>query len=66
MGQRKNSGATVKKVGVIVKSNKFNCYKCGKYHGYNECSAYEKVCNNCGYKNHFSVMCKNKNKTKMV
>jgi len=43
-----------------VKTYKFNCYKCGKVHGINECLAYNRICNTCGNKNHFALMCKNK------
>lgn len=46
-----------------VKTFKFNCYKCGKTHSVNECPAYNKNCNICGYKNHFAIMCKNKIKS---
>lgn len=46
-----------------VKTYKFNCYKCGKVHGINECPAYNRICNTCGNKNHFALMCKNKAKS---
>ncbi|KAL4098106.1 hypothetical protein QTP88_022775 [Uroleucon formosanum] len=45
-----------------IKTYKFNCYKCGRVHGINECPAYNKICNTCGNKNHFALMCKNKKK----
>jgi hypothetical protein len=48
-----------------VKTYKFNCYKCGKVHSINECPAYNRNCNICGYKNHFAVMCKNKGKNEI-
>ncbi|KAF0710957.1 Uncharacterized protein FWK35_00037749, partial [Aphis craccivora] len=46
-----------------VKTYKFNCYKCGKVHSINECPAYNRICNTCGNKNHFALMCKNKAKS---
>jgi len=48
---------------VSAHKYKFNCTKCGKTHSINECPAYKKNCNICGYKNHFATMCRNKIKS---
>jgi len=48
---------------VSAHKYKFNCTKCGKTHSINECPAYKKSCNICGYKNHFAIMCRNKIKS---
>jgi len=50
-------------VKTYKKTYKFNCYKCRKVHGINECPAYNRIFNTCGIKNHFALMCKNKAKS---
>jgi len=39
---------------VSAHKYKFNCTKYGKIHSVNECPAYSKNCNICGFKNHFA------------
>lgn len=39
-------------------SEKFQCKKCNRFHGWGKCFAYGKVCNKCKGKNHFAVCCK--------
>lgn len=61
-----NSPANVNnKVRVPVQPFKFNCYKCGKYHGKNQCPAYGKTCMKCKKINHFAKMCKSVNEINM-
>ena len=38
------------------------CTYCGYTHEIRKCPAYGKECNNCGDKNHFSTVCRNKGK----
>ncbi|XP_072937556.1 uncharacterized protein [Epargyreus clarus] len=47
-----------------LKKSKFECYKCGKFHGINECQAYGKTCYKCGKLNHFKNMCAKNNARK--
>ena len=35
-----------------------SCKYCGKKHAKRQCTAYGKICNKCGKKNHFSAVCK--------
>lgn len=37
------------------------CQKCARHHGFRNCPAFGKKCQNCGLLNHFSSCCKNKN-----
>ncbi|XP_067648032.1 uncharacterized protein [Eurosta solidaginis] len=39
------------------------CQRCGRQHGYGQCPAFGKVCNNCKGKNHYAKMCKVKTKS---
>ena len=43
------------------KPKEFKCSYCGLTHEKKKCPAFNKVCNNCGYKNHFSSVCKKGN-----
>ncbi|KAL4721170.1 hypothetical protein ACJJTC_004946 [Scirpophaga incertulas] len=40
------------------KLRKFNCSRCGRIHGVNECPAYGQTCKGCGKLNHFQLKCK--------
>lgn len=51
--------------GQRLKINSGVCYRCGRVHGKNQCPAYGKKCNMCGYLNHFSKFCQ-KNKIHAV
>jgi len=35
-----------------------DCTRCGRSHKVNECSAYGKICGQCGLKNHFRIKCR--------
>ena len=46
----------------IIKKYSDKGVKCGISHEYRNCPAFNKVCHNCGNKNHFSKWCRRPNK----
>lgn len=44
-----------------LRGNNGICSRCGSVHGKNQCPAFGKKCNLCGFSNHFAKMCLRKN-----
>ena len=38
------------------------CGKCGRIHNHGDCPAFRKVCHSCGRKNHWTQMCRTREK----
>lgn len=60
-----NKVTVQKEKSLIIKKEK-NCFRCGgKYPHQNDCPAMGKKCSTCGKMNHFSKVCRTKNKLKI-
>lgn len=58
-GAKPNKGNTVQKTRGKI-DNKPECGRCGTKHERRKCPAYGKLCTRCGFRNHYSSMCRTK------